>query len=334
MRQSLRFLATAGVLGALVAVAPRAATAEEFQGRWFGGVDAGVMQPLNALDRYVGTGGSIAPFIGYKFFDDKDLQLNLGLMGELQVIGGGASACTGCVRGQGDEATWALSYLAGPRLSLPVGPLEIYGDILGGGMTGLAGDSAITDTSGGFQTGGGINYNINDNVGLGLFGNWTRQYQRVHGVGDVRFVTTGIELMVQQSPPAPPAPVAQVPPPPPPAAPMKKKIVLRGVNFDFDKSNIRSDAVPILEQACKTLKEEPSIDVSCQGHTDSVGTDAYNQALSERRADSVRNWLIKCGIPASRLTAKGFGEANPVASNDTAEGRAQNRRTELVVTNQ
>jgi OOP family OmpA-OmpF porin len=65
-----------------------------------------------------------------------------------------------------------------------------------------------------------------------------------------------------------------------------------------------------------------------------VGTEAYNQGLSERRANSVRNWLIKCGIPASRLTSKGFGEANPVASNDTAEGRAQNRRTELVVTNQ
>ena len=336
MRQTLRFLATAGVLGALVAAAPLAATADEFQGRWFGGVDAGVMQPLNALDRYVQTGGSLAPFIGYKFFDDKDLQLNLGLMGELQLIGGGADSCTGCVRGTTDNDTWAISYLAGPRLSLPVGPLEIYGDILGGGMSGFGSSpSAISDTSGGFQTGGGINYNLNDNVGLGLFGNWTRQYQRVHGVGDVRFVTTGVELMVQQSPPAPPAPVAQVPPPPPPpAAPMKKKIVLRGVNFDFDKSNIRADAVPILEQACKTLKAEPSIDVSCQGHTDSVGTEAYNQGLSERRADSVRNWLVKCGIPASRLTAKGFGEANPVASNDTAEGRAQNRRTELVVTNQ
>ena len=66
---------------------------------------------------------------------------------------------------------------------------------------------------------------------------------------------------------------------------MKKKIVLRGVNFDFDKYNIRSDAVPILEQACKTLKAEPSIDVSCQGHTDSVGTEQYNQGLSVRRAD-------------------------------------------------
>ena len=335
MRQFLRHLATIGVLATLVAVAPKGATADEYQGRWFGGVDLGVMQPLNALDRYVTTGGSLAPFVGYKFFDDKDLQLNLGLMGELQLIGGGASACDGCTRGVFDEDTYALSYLAGPRVSLPIGPTEIYADFLGGGMTGLAGDSAITDTSGGFQTGGGINYNINDNIGLGLFANWTRQYQRVHGVGDVRFVTTGIELMVQQSPPAPPPPPAAAPPPPPPAAaPMKKKIVLRGVNFDFDKSNIRPDAVPILEQACKTLKEEPSIDVSCQGHTDSVGTEAYNQGLSERRANSVRNWLIKCGIPASRLTSKGFGEANPVASNDTAEGRAQNRRTELVVTNQ
>lgn len=336
MRQTLRYLATVGVLGALVAIAPRAATAEEFQGRWFGGVDLGVMEPLNALDRYVQTGGSLAPFIGYKFFDDKDLQLNLGLMGELQMIGGGASPCNGCLKGQNDNDMWALSYLAGPRISLPVGPLEFYGDILGGGMTGFASSpSAISDTSGGFQTGGGINYNINDNVGIGLFGNWSRQYQRVHHVGDVRFVTTGIELMVQQSPPAPPPPPAPAAPPPPPAAvPMKKKIVLRGVNFDFDKSNIRADAVPILEQACKTLKEEPSIDVSCQGHTDSVGTDAYNQALSVRRANSVRNWLVKCGIPASRLTAKGFGESQPVASNDTAEGRAQNRRTELVVTNQ
>jgi outer membrane protein OmpA-like peptidoglycan-associated protein len=333
MRQFFKHLTTVGVLGALIAAAPQVAPAEEYQGRLFGGVDLGVMQPLNALDRYVATGGSIAPFIGYKFFDDKDLQLNLGLMGELQMIGGGADACNGCLKGQNDNDTYALSYLAGPRVSLPVGPLEIYGDILGGGMTGFASSpSAISDTSGGFQTGGGINYNINDNVGIGLFGNWSRQYQRVHHVGDVRFVTTGIELMVQQSPPEAPPPAAPPPPPPPPAAaPMKKKIVLRGVNFDFDKYNIRPDAVPILEQACKTLKEEPSIDVSCQGHTDSVGTEAYNQALSERRANSVRNWLIKCGIPASRLTSKGFGESNPVASNDTAEGRAQNRRTELVV---
>jgi outer membrane protein OmpA-like peptidoglycan-associated protein len=333
MRQTLKFFTTLGVFAALVAVAPRGAAAEEFQGRLYGGVDLGVMQPLNALNRYVATGGAMSPFIGYKFFDDKDLQLNLGLEGQLQFIGGGASPCTGCLKGGGDDDMYALGYLAGPRLSLPIGPVEMYGKFLGGGMSGLT-SGAITDTSGGFLAGGGVNYNISDNVGLGLFGNWNRQYQRVHGVGDVRFVTTGIELLAQTSPPAPPPPPVAAPPPPPPPAPMKKKIVLRGVNFDFDKSNIRPDAVPILEQACKTLKEEPSINVSCQGYTDSVGTDAYNMGLSDRRANAVRMWLIKCGISASRLTAKGFGESNPVATNETAEGRAQNRRTELVVTNQ
>jgi OOP family OmpA-OmpF porin len=151
----------------------------------------------------------------------------------------------------------------------------------------------------------------------------------------VRLATAGLEVIMQQAPPPPPpppAPVAQAPPPPPP--PGKKKIVLRGVNFDFDKSNIRPDAVPILEQACSILKQEASINVVCQGYTDSIGTDAYNQKLSERRANSVREWLVKCGISPSRLSAKGFGETNPVASNATPEGRAQNRRTELVVSGQ
>ena len=122
----------------------------------------------------------------------------------------------------------------------------------------------------------------------------------------------GLELFWQQSPPAPPpppAPVAAPPPPPPP--PAKKKIVLRGVNFDFDKYNIRPDAVPILEQACSILKQEANINVQCQGYTDSIGTDAYNQRLSERRANAVREWLVKCGISSSRLSAKGFGETQP-----------------------
>ena len=129
-------------------------------------------------------------------------------------------------------------------------------------------------------------------------------------VGDVRLATAGLEVIMQQAPPPPP-------PPPAPVAqvrrrrrrpPGKKKIVLRGVNFDFDKSNIRPDAVPILEQACSILKQEATINVVCQGYTDSIGTDAYNQKLSERRANAVREWLVKCGISPSRLSAKGFGE--------------------------
>ncbi len=336
MKMTLKKLATLSALAALVLGTPGTSVAEDYelQGRWYGGVDVGVMEPLNALDRYVTTGGAVSPFVGYKFFDDKDLQLNLGVEGQAQFIGGGADACNGCVRGRNDNDMFAIGYLAGPRMSLPVGPIEMYGKFLGGGMSGIAsGPSAISDTSGGFLAGGGLNYNINENVGLGLFANWNRQYQRVHGVGDVRFVTTGLELLVQESLPAPPAPVAQVPPPPPAAPPMKKKIVLRGVNFDFDKSFIRPVDEPILEEACKILKAEPNIDVSCEGHTDLVGTEAYNMALSQRRANAVRNWFTssKCGLPASRLTAKGFGESNPVEN--TTGPSLQNRRTELIVTN-
>jgi OOP family OmpA-OmpF porin len=122
------------------------------------------------------------------------------------------------------------------------------------------------------------------------------------------------------------APVAVAPPPV-----EKKKIVLRGVNFDFDKSNIRPDAEPILDAAATALKEESSIAVSVEGHTDSRGTDAYNERLSVRRATAVRDYLVRHGIDAQRLTVRGFGESQPVASNETDDGRAQNRRVELRV---
>jgi outer membrane protein OmpA-like peptidoglycan-associated protein len=342
MTRSLKRLALAGALAALVAAQPQTGSAQGYEtpGHLFGGVDVGVVVPLNALDRFTSVGGFIAPFVGYKFFKDKDLQLNPGVVGSLQFLGlpPACQECRGPQFPTHDNPTYALSYQAGPRLSLPWGPIEFYGDFQIGGMTGLASGSAITDTSWGFMTGGGINYwlvragNPVD-IGIGAVGRWQRFYQRVHGVGDVRFATAGLELMVQEAaapPPPPPAPVAAAPPPPPPPA-AKKKIVLRGVNFDFDKSNIRSDAVPILEQACSILKQESTINVVAQGYTDSIGTEAYNQKLSERRANAVRDWLVKCGISPSRLSAKGFGESNPVASNATPEGRAQNRRTELVV---
>lgn len=127
-----------------------------------------------------------------------------------------------------------------------------------------------------------------------------------------------------------PEPEAPPPPPPAPAPPTKQKMVLRGVNFDFDKSNIRPDARPILDEAARSLKDNPDLRVQVQGYTDSVGTDQYNQRLSVRRAQAVKDYLVSKGVASSRLQVKGFGESNPVASNDTAEGRAQNRRVELV----
>jgi OOP family OmpA-OmpF porin len=130
--------------------------------------------------------------------------------------------------------------------------------------------------------------------------------------------------------------VAAVEPAPAPAPPPvyeegpSEKIVLRGVNFDFDKSNIRPDAAVILDEAVAALSGSSSA-VMVEGHTDWIGTEEYNQGLSERRSESVRRYLVEHGVDESRLSTAGYGESRPVASNETREGRALNRRVELLV---
>jgi len=112
--------------------------------------------------------------------------------------------------------------------------------------------------------------------------------------------------------------------------PVEEVIDLRGVNFDFDKCTLRSDAVAILNNAVDVLKGNEIV-VSVEGHTDSVGSDAYNQKLSECRANVVKTYLDNNGVAAGKISGSvGSGESKPIATNDTDEGRAQNRRTELV----
>ncbi len=120
----------------------------------------------------------------------------------------------------------------------------------------------------------------------------------------------------------------------PDGCPVPVTIDLRGVNFDFDKSTLRPDAVAILSEAVSILQKYPELRVEVAGHTDSVGTDGYNQGLSERRAAAVYEYLTSNGIDASRLAGpNGFGESRPIDTNDTSDGRARNRRTELNVQN-
>ena len=116
--------------------------------------------------------------------------------------------------------------------------------------------------------------------------------------------------------------------------PVPVTIDLRGVNFDFDKSTLRPDAVAILAEAVSILTKYPELRVEVAGHTDAIGTDSYNQGLSERRAQAVYDYLTSNGVDASRLVGpNGFGESRPIDTNDTKEGRARNRRTELNVQN-
>ena len=108
------------------------------------------------------------------------------------------------------------------------------------------------------------------------------------------------------------------------------------MNFDYDKATIKAEFRPVLDEAAQTLKDNPEINVRIEGHTDSIGSDSYNQRLSERRAQAVKAYLVSRGIAASRLTTEGKGESEPIADNtkngrDNPEGRAMNRRAELKV---
>jgi len=105
------------------------------------------------------------------------------------------------------------------------------------------------------------------------------------------------------------------------------------VQFDFDQSVVRPEYNDEIQEVADFLRQYPDTVASLEGHTDSMGTDEYNQSLSQRRVDAVRQVLIsQFGIAANRVRAQGFGEARPVGSNDTAAGRAQNRRVESVIT--
>lgn len=324
MNRMVRAVGLSG-LGLILAASVQA------QGRPIAGVEIGAAAPVGQMKEFADTGGVIAPFAGYMFND------YIGIMGQVQGTAHGNDDEDPKIPGSGpqeSDVTGTIGGGAGPRIAFPSGKAELYGVGLAGAYTGLSSSSAVTDTSVGFSAGGGINYRISDSWLIGGFGRFNRYYQRVHGREDVKFITAGIGLTYSFAepppPPPPPPPVAEVPPPPPPP-PAKKKIVLRGVHFDFDKAVIRADARPVLDEAVSILKREGGIAVIAEGHTDSVGTDAYNQGLSMRRASAVRDYLIQGGIAPARIRVEGHGESRPVASNATDDGRAQNRRVELKV---
>jgi outer membrane protein OmpA-like peptidoglycan-associated protein len=102
------------------------------------------------------------------------------------------------------------------------------------------------------------------------------------------------------------------------------------VNFDFDKATLRQEDIAAINRDVTSLDTWGNANIEVAGHTDSRGSDAYNMKLSQQRAEAVRNYLVSKGIAADRLSAKGYGESQPVAGNATDEGRFENRRVELI----
>jgi len=132
---------------------------------------------------------------------------------------------------------------------------------------------------------------------------------------------------VPVAPPAPPKPVA-----PPPPAPVSEKVTFAAdAFFDFDKSTLKPEATAKLDDLVSKTKGINLEVIIAVGHTDSVGSDEYNQKLSIRRSEAVKAYLVSKGVEPNRVYTEGKGEKQPVADNKTTEGRAKNRRTEIEV---
>jgi len=211
-------------------------------------------------------------------------------------------------------------------------------------LTGMVGCSSLTQKQRNYMIAGGIAGGA-VGAGIGSVAEGDDPERTGTAIGAGVGVLIGAVLgywLAGEEPPPPPPPARPAPPPPPPpaAAPApteSKRIVLRGVNFDFNKANIKREFVPVLDEAAQILKDNPSVRVTIEGHTDSIGSDSYNQRLSERRATAVKQYLVSKGVMADRLETVGKGEKEPIAPNttpngkDNPEGRAMNRRAELKV---
>ena len=243
------------------------------------------------------------------------------------------------------------------------------GSITRNGATTQLGDDSDADF---LDAGVGYMYTVND-YGLKVRAEYRYRYTTVDandvfgsGYEDTRYndniVSLGLQIPIGAPPQAPaPAPAPQ------PAQPMdsdgdgvidandqcpntprgtevdargcpvqkKAPIVLKGVTFEFDSAKLTQQATSRMDNVVNALQANQSVNFRIDGYTDSVGSDKYNQKLSQRRVNSVEKYLTDHGISPSRVTAtEGHGEQNPVATNKTAAGRAQNRRVELSVTNQ
>ena len=153
---------------------------------------------------------------------------------------------------------------------------------------------------------------------------------RVACVAAVVLLAGGCACPQEQPPPAQPAAAPAAAPRPAPA-PVREDVSLSAeALFDFNKDTLRPDAASQLQGLVDRYRGNASlVSMDVVGHADSVGSDDYNQRLSERRANAVRDFLVQQGVDGSKIRASGRGESDPAASNDTAEGRQKNRRVDL-----
>jgi outer membrane protein OmpA-like peptidoglycan-associated protein len=205
----------------------------------------------------------------------------------------------------------AFTMLACASMQKQWGKGALFGAVVGAFAGGTAGGVAANNDA----------FNDNDDqtvgaaIGIGMLS------------GGVLGAVVGHILWDKEAPP--PVEVARPAPPPAPKRPAPPMVVLTGANFAFDSAKLTAEGKAKLAETVSSLKASPNLRVSVQGHTDSLGSEAYNLLLSKRRAEAVKSELVAQGIAPDRIETSGFGEANPVADNGTEAGRAANRRVEV-----
>lgn len=329
------------------------ASAHNHDDRWYVAPSAGAVFTDNkrdaddALSLGVGIGRFFHPRIAVDFDvsrSDADLQVNRG--------------------------SWEnVAFMATGRLFLTEGEGWRPYAALGAGWLRHDRDGSDNGTAFGFQAGAGLQTAVSEDVNIRaeVLYRYDGDDETIPTRDDYAdmIAQAAVTIALGDRPAAPVEPVTPPPPPEQPAAktcaeldddadgvnncddkcpatpagtmvgrdgcPVPVSIDLRGVNFDFDKCTLRADAIAILDEAVKVLSQH-AIKVEVAGHTDAIGTDAYNQKLSECRAKVVAEYLGGNGVASDRIAGiNGYGESKPIDTNDTAEGRARNRRTELNV---
>ncbi|SES30458.1 OmpA family protein [Halopseudomonas bauzanensis] len=263
------------------------------------------------------VGGSL----GYFVTDDVLLNIGLGTYKSLEVDNGPNS---------GEDIDGKLAHVEAVY-HFGEGALRPY---ISGGFAhqeleqvGTNTDDRTTMAVAGFGVKNYLNENFFVKAGVdALYGLDHRNTEWQAGVGlGLNFGSSPAPVVAQAEPAPAPAPA------PEPEPEVQSVRVELDVKFDFDRDTIRPEFRQDIQSLAEFMKTYPSVTTTVEGHTDSVGTDAYNQNLSERRANSVREALIAEGVESSRVNAVGHGEARPIADNSTDDGRAMNRRVEAEV---
>ncbi|HEC27213.1 MAG TPA: OmpA family protein [Gammaproteobacteria bacterium] len=200
---------------------------------------------------------------------------------------------------------------------------------LSAGVSSFSINDATVDQTEQVQVGFGLSGALSDNLEL------RAGYQHFFEFGDTSYNDDGVTVALNWHFRKPRTAIVARATPQPESIPKKKEVAGTFellVQFDFDRSNIKSVYKPQFDMIARELKESPDKSMTVEGYTDSIGTEGYNQGLSERRAEAVgKKFIQDYGIASGRISTKGYGESHPVADNNTAEGRAKNRRAFAVI---